>query len=938
MSKKNELVAYLHESNPPPDLICIVEIKPKHGEALSQEALLLPGYKSPWHNLGEEGRGIAVWVRMGVNITTADMSVIKDNGFIESMWMELPSNSKSRSPCIIGCVYRSPSSGEGNALQLNQLIQQICDKRESVLIFGDFNYPSINWDDMDATGVRRIDKLFHVTVLDNFLFQHVDQPTRYRHGQNPTLDDLVLSSDPDLIKDIQYLHPLGKSDHVCISMKVIAEPVQEENKAAVRYMYNRGNYDEIRKNLGMVNWEDRLSCVNSNEAWKIFKTLLHGEVEANIPKSKPIVGKGKKMPYVDKETFIKRRAKNRAWCRYVNDRTEENFSVFKNERNDLRRMTREKKADFESKLATEVRDNPKAFWNYSRSQRKQQDDIPKLVDKDGVIIETDNQKAEALNKQFCSVFVNEPADNVPEQEIPRTTMQPINVEISDVEKRLSELNPNKSGGPDGVHPRILKEARKALATPLTMIFNKSLDEGRVPEDWKVARVTPIYKRKGEPSAPSNYRPISLTSVVCKVLEGIVREAIMSFVQETGQLNEEQHGFMPGKGCQTNLIETMDDVTKDLDEGIPVDIIYIDFSKAFDTVPHKRMISKLRGFGISPQLVTWIEDFLHDRTMYVSVKGSNSATVIVKSGIPQGSVLGPTLFVLYVNDIPRCLTSPSKLAADDLKIHRGVKKKEDNEILQEDIARLCKWCDTWLLCPNPSKCACMHLGQKNRQYTYSIRMKDSVISIPKSTCEKDLGVLVDSGLSFGKHIEDTTKKCQKLLWAIRRSISTRKAEPIKMLYGALIRPHLEYCNSALILRKKKDMRALENIQRRVTKMVTSIRNLPYEARLSELNLQSIKYRRDRGDMIMVHKYFRTAEERRLKKLLPAAEGKTRETRGHYLKLKRKNARTDMRRNSFSHRVVAPWNSLSQSVVEAKTVHTFKNRLDTQWTAKKFIYYG
>ena len=328
---------------------------------------------------------------------------------------------------------------------------------------------------------------------------------------------------------------------------------------------------------------------------------------------------------------------------------------------------------------------------YVRAKQKVKTGVWQLAKEDGDLTNTDKETADVLNSFFQSVFTVEPdgeTPTLPRRKLDVDDIQSAEFTVEDVVEKLRQLKPDKSPGIDQVHPYVLRECCEDMAVPLFMIFRKSLDEGRIPEDWKMVRVTPIFK-KGSKNQAGNYRPVSLTSVPCKVMESLLRYIILKHVMENNLLSEDQHGFSKGKSCMSNLLIILEDVTESLDEGFGVDIIYLDYSKAFDTVPHKRLISKLEAYGISGEILQWIQDFLNGRKQHVSVRKGLSDWADVLSGVPQGSVLGSTLFVLYVNDLPDIVESKVKLFADDTKLYSRVQKDdpEGSDTIQNDLTNL-----------------------------------------------------------------------------------------------------------------------------------------------------------------------------------------------------------------------------------------------------------
>ena len=278
-------------------------------------------------------------------------------------------------------------------------------------------------------------------------------------------------------------------------------------------------------------------------------------------------------------------------------------------------------------------------------------------------------------------------------------------------QKLQSLKADKSPGNDSIYPVVLREVAKDISGPLVRIFQCSLDTGVVPEDWKKANVTPIFKG-GKKSLAENYRPVSLTSAVCKVLESLLRDNITEHLKKYKILKDTQHGFVKGRSCLTNLIEFLDEVTKYIDKGLPIDVIYLDFSKAFDRVPHHRLIKKINACGIGGNVSTWIENWLSERKQRVVVKGSASKWSNVSSGVPQGSVLGPTLFIIFINDIDENIVSSLSMFADDTKVINEVSKIGNAYTLQEDLHKLYQWSQDWQMLFNAEKCKCVHVGFNN----------------------------------------------------------------------------------------------------------------------------------------------------------------------------------------------------------------------------------
>ena len=339
------------------------------------------------------------------------------------------------------------------------------------------------------------------------------------------------------------------------------------------------------------------------------------------------------------------------------------------------------------------------------------DGIADLIKDNGELTSNDEEKCNVINNFFSSVFTDEDINNVPEfvyEGVIGNQLLTCNVSVLDFEKVLSNLNPNKSPGPDNFHPKFLKHTAASLCKPLKILFDLPLSRGNIPNDFKTAEVRPIYK-KGDKSQAGNYRPVSLTSVICKVMETFIKNSLNEHLVNNNILSNHQFGFVSGRSTITQLIVTLNEWLYSLDNDSPIDAAYMDFRKAFDSVPHKRLLNKLKGYNVSGPILSWISSFLSERYQYVKINNSCSNKLKVTSGVPQGSVLGPTLFIYFINDLPNVVHNTSiKIFADDTKTYKNIKSKNDVNQLQNAINEMFAWTEKWLLKFNKDKCKILHL--------------------------------------------------------------------------------------------------------------------------------------------------------------------------------------------------------------------------------------
>ena len=346
-------------------------------------------------------------------------------------------------------------------------------------------------------------------------------------------------------------------------------------------------------------------------------------------------------------------------------------------------------------------------------------------------------------------------------------MNPITICSNGILKLLNNLKPGKANGPDGIPARFLRDFATSLTPSLTLLFQASLNQHKLPSDWKHARIVPIFK-KGDRKSVTNYRPISLTSICSKLLEHIICSEISSHLEANNLIRENQHGFQRGKSCETQLIHTIDDIATDLDNGREIDALFLDFSKAFDKVPHKRLLLKLSLYGIPKQLLDWIEDFLKGRTQSVVIGDYSSNPCRVLSEVPQGTVLAPLLFICYVNDLATLVNSRIRLYADDILLYRTINTSDDNILLQDDLDTLLNWSKTWQMSFNPSKC--IHLKIINKHFPMQTSYYLGEYIIQQSQSATYLGVKIDQRLKWSEHISSTISKANAANAFLKRNLS------------------------------------------------------------------------------------------------------------------------------------------------------------------------
>ena len=566
-----------------------------------------------------------------------------------------------------------------------------------------------------------------------------------------------------------------------------------------------------------------------------------------------------------------------------------------------------------------------AFYKFINNKLRNSTGVAPLYDSSGILLASDLKKANLLNEYFESVFINDDGNlpNLPSR-LPTTTpptgINDITITPKILLPIMKKLRTNSAAGPDKFPPVLFKNTRDSLALPLSVLFRNYIDLHELPNEWKFAIITPKFK-PGSPSTPSNYRPIALTCTCCEILESVISDQLITFLNNHSLITKAQHGFLKRHSTTTNLMESLNSWTITLANHKSVTIAYVDFLRAFDSISPNKLLHKLEAYGISGNLLLWIKAFLSHRTQAVRVGSSISSTCSIISGVPQGSVLGPVFFNIFINDIVDLFdptTCTAKLFADDLKLFTVISDQNSFSNFQSNLDSLHSWSIMWQIGISNSKSFIFNLGPSQHQL-FSIG--NSTLNSP--TIVKDLGIIVDTELKFNNHIFDIVKKANQRAILIHRSFLSKNTTNLLLAYTINVRPLLEYATPVWNPSQLGLINTIESVQRKFTKQLPGLSNFTYYERLQVLQLQTLEHRWLQYDLqtcfnivhgincLESHDFFTMSSNSK--------------ARGYPLRITVPIAKSNISKHFFSCRVVHPWNSLPSNLVVNPNPTNFKFRL-------------
>lgn len=829
-------------------------------------------------------------------------------------------------PVTIGVCYRPPDSDPAFVGELHDALQLLTSDSDNapLLLFGDFNFPAITWSDLALTmSKQNTESDFIDTCLTFNLSQMISFPTRTTLNSSSLLD-LFLTTQPDKVSSVSS--PNRLSDHAVIHATFQCNLPNPKKVKKTITLYDKADYQGMNDELAsfcdsfLVDFSNR----SVDENWELFKNKMQQLVNMYIPTititerpTSPWYNNTlKRLSNKKKRQFrsAKKSKSNHAWKKYRE--TEKLYASM---------ISDAKRTFFSSTLPDMLRTNPKKFWSTINPTHAKP---ISLLDQLNIPI-PEFKVAETLNSTFCSVFTDEPDDvfpcvpdvfpSVPSHDYP--AMPSVIFEPNGIIQVIDSLKVTSSAGIDCINSKVLKNTKHLSAAILSHIFQQSLSSGVVPRDWKVGKVIPIPK-KGPSSSPSNYRPISLTCVCCKIMEHIIYSQTVKFLVSVNFFHPSQHGFQKGLSCDTQLALFINDISSSIDHNIPVDALFLDFEKAFDKVPHKRLFLKLSRLNIDPAVLEWIKNFLSNREQFVYSNQISSTRRPVLSGVPQGTVLGPLLFLIYVNDLPTNISSQIRLFADDCVIYRPINCPNDSQILQNDLITIETWCKNWLMTLNIRKTSVVSFHRRKFHPVPSYFFSGSEISPVNSY--KYLGINITPDLNWSSHITNISNEANKVLGYLRRNL--RLAPPsVKLLaYQTLVRPKLEYACAVWDPHQCNLSKTLESVQNRASRFIysdysrhSSVTNLKIKAHLPNLEL-----RRKAARLVLFHKFFHSLSD--TSAIMPAHRISSRTN--HQNPVYPAHARTTAHLRSFFVHTAKDWNDLPPHVVHHSNPILFKTHIE------------
>ena len=926
----NSLVKHIDElrlfiSDKKIDILAINEAK--LNDTISDNEIYLPGFeiirKDRLKN-GRNGGGVCLYIRSNLNYNIrSDLEHDK----LEMISIEIK-NPNSR-PFFVSTWYR-PQRTPWPVPELFQAFEEVVARIDALNIdyylIGDIN---TNFLPKELVSEART----LLSILEVFgLHQLTTKPTRVTKNSK-SLIDLCITNSPDRIVDSGVI-PLGIGDHSLVYMcRKIHYSAKNSKRVIVKRSYKNFKSENFINDLSKEAWEDINFLTDPNEMWDVWKDKFMNCLDKHAPQRKKRIG-NRRSPWINNELLRKMYKRDFLKKKAEKSGDQTIWEEFKCQRNLVNNSVKAAKREYFSRNIENSKGDLRKTWkliNELSSRQQKTTDIQE-VKKGGQSITSASEIAEVFNTHFTNIgerLASEipKVDKEPESFINPTdkTFSFKKIQEKEVFELINKLDKTKATGLDKIPCKILKLAANVVVPSLTLIFNQSIISGVFPREWQSARVTPIFK-KGIKTDPENYRPISVLPVVAKIFEKLVFNQFYEYLNNNSLLTSCQSGFRSLHSTLTALLEATDNWSVNIDNGFLNGVIFIDLKKAFDTIDHDIVLRKLRCYGADKTALKWFNSYLSNRYQRCQVNGELSGISPINCGVPQGSIIGPLLFLLYINDLPNCLARACpRMYADDTNITADLKT-----MLNDELSNLNLWLRANKLSLNITKTEYMIIGSRQRlRATTENQIIEVCIEGKKITRvaeSKSLGVYIDETLSWKKHMKELSKKIASGIGALKRLMPFISKNTAVIIYKALIEPHFDYCSSVWYGISDTLSKKLQKLQNRAARVITkSTYDTSVKPLLNSLNWDDLATRRKKQLLISVFKSIHGLFPSYLQDMFVFRDSSY-NIRNLENKLLLPKPRTNYLKSSISYSGAALWNSLPVEVRSAESLQIFKRKIN------------
>ena len=899
---------------------------------ITNDKVSIPGYTAPYRKDRQDSHGgVALYVKD--NLISKEIKDITVDG-LEGLWVQV---SHANFKCVVGVMYRPPNSKTEYWKKINESIESVKNKGfKNLFLMGDLNCNLLIKD-------SKLDQLlqkYHFTQL-------IKQPTHTKPNSS-TLIDIIATTCPDYVYRSGVTCPNLSNHNPVYACLKLRKPKTNCFKRKIWVMKDI-NWDQINENLRNTDWSIAFTKSTINEIateWtNIYTTVLENSI-----KRKTITVRPNDAEWITPEIRKAIRQRKRIHSRAKKRNKQEDWEKFRSKRNEVIRLIKEAK---DKHTENQIRfinssenksSNPKTWWKLVKEFYKSNcssNNLNQPLVVNGKSISNNYEKANALNEYFVKQSqLDADSSTLPiPNPLTQESLTTISINASEVKEILSTLDTTKACGHDGITPKMLKMTASTIAPSLAMLFNYSLRTKSFPDIWKLAHVSPLFK-KGDPTDRKNYRPISLLCILGKVFERIIFKYIFNFLINNNKISKVQAAYTPGSSTEYQLLEIYHSIVSAMDDRKLVRYVFCDCSKAFDRVWHDGLLFKLNDIGIRGSLHEWLRSYLSNRTQKVVVKGEQSEPLKLEAGVPQGSILGPLLFIIYINDLADQVSSNIRIYADDSSIFAtGNNEQELSSRLNQDLENISAWAKKWHITFNPEKTETLSFSMGQQRNLTPLRMSGQIINEVSS--HKHLGCILQRNGKWKEHIQDIAAKCGKRVDVLRGLKYKFDRKTLEILYNAYIRPCLEYASSTWSNCSLEQKKQIEEIQLSAARVVTgAIRGTSHSKIYKETKWINTYHMRYRKNMTTYYKMYHRQAPTYLTSIMPS---KVREKTNYNLRNKHDiaitNDRTTLMQNSFLPNTTRLWNSTADDIKYIGNLSEFKKHLKkNDERPPKFYYTG